>query len=147
MGLPYEQCVVDGVLVVGGDYDFALTEVFQNGFEICQVVFGGVFEGVGHWVLIAVGLGQPGLLHYICSSDQFGTEFQVFMPGQPDFIVSALDRPLKVVLDGGNNIGTNTVVSFLQLFRNGLYSLLHVALLGVHQNSEVVLVLASQSTT
>lgn len=136
-----EECVVDGFLVVGGDDDFSLSEIIEYGFEIGKIVFSALVEIVSDWIFVAMSLGQPRLLYDVCSPYQLGSKFQMFMFGECDLKVPSLDGAFEIVLYGRDDVNASAIVFFLQLLGYHFNCFLHVALLGINQNAEVVGVL------
>lgn len=61
--------------------------------------------------------------------------------GQFNFQLSPADRPFEIVLDGRNDVGLVPVVLILQLFSDRLNAKLHVGLLSIDQDPEVIVVL------
>jgi len=144
VSLSQPQGLIDGILVVGGHYYFSLGEVVEDGFEVGKVVAGGAFECRDDRVVIAEGVGQPGFLDDVGASDEFDSELEVLVLGQLYLEEASLAGPLEVVLDGGDDVRPLPIVLLLQLLRNALDGFLHVGLLSVHQDPEVILVLGKQ---
>lgn len=126
---------------MSGDHNFSFLDLLGHISKIGEVIDSGLIEVVDDRIFIFFFFGQPAFLDNVGPSDQFGSKFQFFILGQLNLEVPSGNGPFEVVLNSWYDICLIFVISLLQLLRNRLNGLLNIALLGVHQNSEVILVL------
>lgn len=98
---------------MGSDNDLALGTALHDFLKTSEIVDRCISEEIHHWILVTLFLGQPSLLNDVGSSHQFCTKLEISILGQRDLKLSALDRPLQVILDGGKDVWSIFVVSLL----------------------------------
>lgn len=68
MGRSDTKSLIQSILIMGGNNDFSLAEIVEDGFEIREVIGSCIIESICNWIFVSKSVRKTSFFDYVCSS-------------------------------------------------------------------------------
>lgn len=130
----------NGIKIVSGNNDFTFFKILQYLFITLNIVVCCFSKEIDDRIFISMQIGKTSLLYNICSTNQFGTKFDISVFRKSDLKACSFNWSFEIILNGGNNVCPFAIVLLLELLADGFNAFLDVWLLCIDKNPEIFII-------
>ena len=123
---------LDSVTIVSGNYYLTFIEWSYYCFKTFYVILCSSFERFHNRILNFMLVSQFGFFNDVCTSDKFGTKFEIFSFCDFNFVFCSLNWSFQIILNCWDDVDFIFVVFFLHLLSHAFDSQLNIWLFSIN---------------